>query len=262
MDTVRSERHGAVVRLTLNRPDKLNAFNDEMHQALMSALDRVAGDNTVRALILTGAGRAFSAGQDLGDRAMSQGDPPHDLGATLDVHYNPLVRRLHSLPVPTIAAVNGVAAGASMNIVLLCDIILAARSAVFLQPFANLGLIPDAGGTFTLPRVVGSVRARAMAMLADKVDAETAERWGLVTRLVKDDALLEEADQVAQALAARPTDGLVAIRHAFALGANNTLTTQLDVERDMQRERGHHPDYAEGVSAFLAKRKPDFRGRL
>ncbi|MEM8550962.1 MAG: 2-(1,2-epoxy-1,2-dihydrophenyl)acetyl-CoA isomerase PaaG [Pseudomonadota bacterium] len=260
--TVVSERSGAVVTLTLNRPNKLNSFNEEMHNELAAAFAQVADDKSVRAVILTGAGRGFCAGQDLSDRAMGEGAAPPDLGETLERLYNPLVRRIRTLPLPVIAAVNGVAAGAGLNVALACDIMIAARSAVFLEPFANLGLVPDAGGTFTLPRAVGSARAKAMAMLAEKVDAQTAERWGLVWRVFDDETLMGEAHAMAQKLAALPTDGLAAMKRAFDQGATNTLDAQLDLERDLQRAQGRHPDYAEGVSAFLAKRKPSFAGRL
>jgi len=262
MEPVLKERQDAVLRVTLNRPDRLNAFNEAMHAALAAALAEAQDDKSVRAVILTGAGRGFCAGQDLGDRVMGEGDGPPDLGETLERFYNPLVRRLRALPVPVVAAINGVAAGAGLNIALSCDVVLAARSATFLEPFANLGLVPDAGGTFALPRAVGMVRARAMALLADKVDAETAERWGLVYRVVDDEALAGEADSIAGRLARLPTDGLAAMKRAFDFAAGNDLDAQLDAERDLQRAQGRHPDYAEGVSAFMEKRRPAFRGRL
>lgn len=262
MTEVLTERRGAVLSVTLNRPDKLNSFNEAMHTALGTALGEAETDKAVRALILTGSGRAFSAGQDLSDRMRGDGDAPPDLGVTLDRHYNPLVRRIRALPLPVVVAINGVAAGAGLNVALACDVVIAARSASFLQPFANLGLVPDAGGTFTLPRAVGTIRARAMAMLADRIDAETAERWGLVYRVYPDDELMAEAHRMADRLAALPTDGLAAMKRAFDAGATNSLHMQLDVERDAQRSAGLHPDYREGVAAFVEKRKPSYRGRL
>ncbi|MEM9223427.1 MAG: 2-(1,2-epoxy-1,2-dihydrophenyl)acetyl-CoA isomerase PaaG [Pseudomonadota bacterium] len=261
METVLRERNGAVLRLTLNRPERLNSFNEEMHAALRRDLASVNEDPTIRAIILTGAGRGFCAGQDLSERIMAGDDAPPDLGDTLGRLYNPLVLGLRNAPVPVVAAINGVAAGAGLNIALACDIQIAARSATFLEPFANLGLIPDAGGTFTLPRAVGGPRARAMAMLAEKVDAATAEEWGLVWRTVDDAALEETAQDIAQRLADLPTEGLVSIRHAFDTGAVNDLASQLDLERDVQRERGRHQDYKEGVDAFTQKRRPKFAKR-
>ena len=255
---VLTERHGAVLTVTLNRPDRLNAFNAALHAALADALAGAGADKSIRAVILTGAGRAFCAGQDLSDPAMADGD----VGAVLERHYNPLVRAIRALPLPVIAAINGVAAGAGLNVALGCDIVLAARSASFLEPFANLGLVPDAGGTYLLPRLIGGVRARAMAMLAEKVDAETAERWGLVYRIYDDDALMPAALAMAQKLAALPTDGLALMKRTFDAAETNGLDAQLDAERDAQSAAGRHPDYAEGVAAFLEKRRPNFRGRL
>jgi 2-(1,2-epoxy-1,2-dihydrophenyl)acetyl-CoA isomerase len=262
MDEVLTERSGAVLTVTLNRPDKLNSFNEAVHAGLGAALAAAETDKSVRAMILTGAGRSFSAGQDLSDRMRADGDAAPDLGATLDRFYNPLVRRLRALPLPVVAAVNGVAAGAGLNVALACDVVVAGRSATFLEPFANLGLVPDAGGTFTLPRAVGVIRARAFAMLAERIDAETAERWGLVYRVFPDDELIGEAHRLAERLASLPTDGLAAMKRAFDAGAGNSLHMQLDVERDAQRNAGHHPDYREGVAAFVEKRKPNYRGRL
>lgn len=261
MDTIVRAREGAVEIVTLNRPDKLNAFTEEMHGALREALAGVAADRSVRAMILTGAGRAFSAGQDLSDRMRGEGDSAPDLGDTLERLYNPLIRQLKSLPVPTLAAINGVAAGASLNVALACDVIIAGRGASFLEPFSNLGLVPDAGGTFTLPRTVGTVRARAMMMLADKIDAETAAAWGLVYKVFADETLRAEALTLAGRLASLSNEGLLAIRQIVDDGAHSTLEAQLDRERDAQRHLGRGEDYAEGVRAFMEKRKPAFKAR-
>ena len=258
-ETLIVEPDGAVVTVTLNRPDKLNSFNEAMHRELRDALDRIAGDPAVRAVLLTGAGKGFCAGQDLGDRAMAAGQEI-DLGATLEATYNPLVRRLRALEKPVVCAVNGVAAGAGANIALACDIVLAARSARFIQAFCKIGLVPDSGGTWFLPRLVGDARARALALLGEPLPAEQAEAWGLIWKTVDDDRLMDEARGVAQRLAAGPTKGLGLIKRALNASSANDLDRQLDLERDLQREAGRTADYREGVAAFLEKRPAVFRG--
>lgn len=250
-----------VATITLNRPDKLNAFNEAMHGELAAALDRIEADQSVRALLITGAGRAFSAGQDLGDRVMGEGDAPPDLGDTLERLYNPLIRRICRLERPVVAAVNGVAAGAGANLALNCDIVLAARSARFIQAFCKLGLVPDSGGTYVLPRLVGAARARALALLGEPLSAEQAEDWGLIWHVVDDDRLIEEATGLARHLASQPTRGLGLIKRALLASALNTLDEQLDLERDLQRAAGRTDDYREGVAAFMEKREPTFKGR-
>jgi len=245
--------------ITLNRPDKLNAFVTEMHGLLREAMTDAEGDASIRALLLTGAGRGFCAGQDLAERDMD--DPKLDLGGGLDANYNPFIRRLRALPKPVIAAVNGVAAGAGANIALACDLVVAARSAAFIQAFSKIALVPDCGGTYWLPRLAGLQRAMGMALLAERVSGEDAERWGLIWKCVDDAKLMDEANALARALAAGPTHTYGMIKKALHASAGNTLEQQLDLERDFQREVGRHTDYREGVAAFLEKRKPMFKGR-
>jgi 2-(1,2-epoxy-1,2-dihydrophenyl)acetyl-CoA isomerase len=252
---------GGVALLTLNRPGKLNAFNEAMHGELAQALDRIEIDPEIRAVLLTGAGRGFCAGQDLGDRVMGEGDSPPDLGDTLERLYNPLVRRICRLDRPVVCAVNGVAAGAGANLAFNCDIALAARSAKFIEPFCKLGLVPDAGGTYVLPRLVGAARARGLALLGESLSAEQAEAWGLIWRVVDDERLMDEAFAHARHLATQPTKGLGLIKRALLASTTNSLDAQLDLERDLQREAGRTEDYREGVMAFLEKREPTFRGR-
>ena len=246
--------------LTLNRPERLNAFNEHMHRALASALAEAEADETCRALLLTGAGRAFSAGQDLNDRLAKPGETVV-LGGTLEQHYNPLIRKLRGLRFPVVAAVNGIAAGAGCNVALACDIVLAARSAKFVQAFARLGLVPDSGGTWLLPRLVGQARARGLALLAEPLAAEKAEAWGLIWRAVDDNSLMAEAEKLCLHFASAPTIGLGLIKRALDASERNDLSTQLDLERDLQRAAGATPDYQEGVRAFFEKRKPVFTGR-
>ena len=258
--TVLVERRPGFRIVTLNRPARLNAFNDEMHAALRVALDEARADLACGALLLTGAGRAFCAGQDLNDRLPGSG-PPRDLGSSLERFYNPLVRALRGLPFPVVAAVNGTAAGAGASIALHCDIVLAAHSARFVQAFAKIGLVPDSGGTWLLPRLVGAARARGLALLAEPLPAKTAAEWGLIWQAVADGRLMPEAEAICEQLARGPTLGLGLIKRALDASGANTLDAQLALERDLQREAGFSPDYAEGVRAFVEKRTPVFSGR-
>ncbi len=249
-----------VAALTLNRPDRLNSFTQAMHLEVRDALDKLQADKSVRVLVLTGAGRGFCAGQDLADRAVAPGAPGVDLGESVEKFYAPLVMTLRSLPLPVICAVNGVAAGAGANLALACDIVLAAKSASFIEAFCKLGLIPDTGGTWHLPRLIGHARATGLAMLGEKLSAEKAEEWGLIWRCVPDEALMDEALAMADHFASAPTKGLAFTKKALQASYANTLPEQLKLEGEMMRELGYSHDYREGVAAFIAKRPAQFKG--
>jgi 2-(1,2-epoxy-1,2-dihydrophenyl)acetyl-CoA isomerase len=252
------EHHGPIARITLNRPDRLNSFTAAMHEELKDAIDEISD---ARVVVLTGAGRGFCAGQDLNDRAVSSGGHPVDLGMTVETSWNPLVRKLTNLRQPVIAGVNGVAAGAGANVALACDMVVAARSAKFIQSFSAIGLIPDSGGTWVLPRLVGQARAMGLALTGEPLSAEKAEEWGLIWKCVDDDALDAEVDAIAEKLASLPPLGLTAIKKMIRESWAHTLDQELNHQRDAMRRLGFSEDYREGVSAFLEKRQPNFVGR-
>ena len=260
-DLVLTQVTDGVMTITLNRPDVLNSVNLAMATALLAALRAAADDASVRAVLLTGNGRAFCAGQDLGEVLPAEGRPMPDLGDVVRHQYNPIIHAIRSLEKPVVCAVNGVAAGAGANIAFACDITLAAEDATFIQSFAKIGLIPDSGGTFILPRLIGLQRAAALTMLGDKLDAGRAKEWGLLFDVVPGAALADVAMGIAKRLAEMPTRGIGLAKRGFNAGFSNDLDTQLALEEELQREAGRTADYAEGVRAFVEKRKPNFQGR-
>lgn len=258
------EMEGGIARITLNRPDKLNSFTVAMHNEVADAMSQVesaVAESTVRVLVISGSGRGFCAGQDLSQRVRKEGEPPPDLGESLDKYYGPLVRRLRNLAAPVVIGVNGVAAGAGANLALAGDIVIARESASFIEPFCRLGLLPDTGGTYFLPRLIGPARAMGLALLGDKLPATKAAEWGLIWEAVPDAEFDARLDQLARHFAAAPTLGLAAAKRALNASLSNSLEEQLNLERDLMRELGRSADYAEGVSAFMNKRQPEFRGR-
>ena len=259
-NTIEFNVESGVATLTLNRPDRLNSFNVEMHEEVRTAMKQVQEDASIRCLLLTANGRGFCAGQDLSDRAVSADSGPPDLGESVEKYYNPLIKSIMGLPKPVICAVNGVAAGAGASIALACDIVMAGRSASFIQVFCKIGLVPDSGGTWNLPRAVGLARAKGLALLGDKLPAEQAEAWGMIWRCVDDDDLQREARKLAAHFATQPTRGLGMIKKLLRESSGNTLTQQLELEKNAMRELGQSHDYKEGVAAFMAKRTPVFKG--
>jgi len=260
-ETIRFDLAGGIARLTLHRPDRLNSFTVQMHEEVADALNQVERTLEARVLLITGSGRGFCAGQDLSDRSVAPGGEGVDLGASLENLYNPLVRRLTSLPLPVICAVNGVAAGAGANLALAADIVIAARGAKFIQSFANIGLVPDSGGTWILPRLVGQARALGLALTGEPLMAEQAQAWGLIWKVVDDEALASESEALASRFSIAPTRGLAAAKQAIRSAFGRTLSAQLDLERDLQSQLGATQDYQEGVAAFLEKRAATFTGR-
>jgi 2-(1,2-epoxy-1,2-dihydrophenyl)acetyl-CoA isomerase len=260
-DSIITERHANWRRITLNRPDKLNAVNEAMLSALTDALHAAAVDSSCRAVLLTGAGRGFCAGQELGPSVLPGPDGPPDLAKLAHENHHRAVRAIRALPIPVVAAVNGVAAGAGAGFAMACDIVLAARSATFMQAFVRIGLVPDSGSSYFLPRLVGEARARALAMLGVPVTAEQAEAWGMIWRAVDDEALMPEAEKLVGQLAAGPAGALAQMKALLAASLDNDLDAQLDLERDAQGAAGASADFAEGVAAFLAKRRPTFGPR-
>ncbi|MDP3746541.1 MAG: 2-(1,2-epoxy-1,2-dihydrophenyl)acetyl-CoA isomerase PaaG [Phenylobacterium sp.] len=260
-ETIIFEQTDGVARLRLNRPDRLNAFTLQMHAEIREALDEVEADPGVRVLLLTGEGRGFCAGQDLGERKRAPDDPPPDLSEGLERRWGPLVRRLSRLSAPVVCAVNGVAAGAGANIALVCDMVIAAKSARFIQSFVSIGLAPDAGGSWTLPRLAGQARAMGLALTGEPLSAETAADWGLIWKAVDDERFVEEVEALVARLAALPPLALAAVKRAIRASSNATFDQQLDLERDLQKQLGFSDDYAEGVRAFAEKRSPVFTGR-
>ncbi len=260
-ESIKVDVTDGVATLTLNRPERLNSFTEAMHGEVRAALDAIAADRTIRCLILTGSGRGFCAGQDLSDRAVVPSAEGVDLGASIDNFYKPMLQRLRALPMPTIAAVNGVAAGAGANIPFACDLVYAAQSASFIQSFSKLGLVPDCGGTWWLPRLVGPARATGLALLGEKLPAAQAADWGLIWRCVADAELMPTVTSVARQLAAGPTRSFVRTRQAIDAAMLMPFDAALDLERDYQRELGRSDDYREGVSAFIEKRAARFTGQ-
>lgn len=257
--TVLVTKGNGITRLTLNRPERLNSLNRALSEEMMAALADAAGEDTCRVVVLTGAGRAFCAGQDLSNEVYSATEPQPDVGIVVE-RYNAMIERMRRLPKPIIGAVNGIAAGGGASLAFACDIVIARKSASFLQAFAKIGLIPDCGGTYFLPRLAGEARARGMALLAEPIKAEQAESWGMIWKAVDDDKFDAEVNAVAEKLAIAPTYALALTKQALLTSGDSDLAAQLRLERDLQRQAAAAPDYLEGVGAFLAKRPARFTG--
>ncbi|MDC5491511.1 2-(1,2-epoxy-1,2-dihydrophenyl)acetyl-CoA isomerase PaaG [Acinetobacter baumannii] len=255
-----AEEKNGVGYLTFNRPKALNSFNVDMHREVADVLNQWTKSPDVRCVVISGEGRGFCAGQDLGDRVVDPNAEAPDLGYSIETYYNPLIKTIVNMPKPVICAVNGVAAGAGANIALACDLVIAAKSANFVQAFCRLGLVPDSAGTWFLPRAVGHARAMGLALLGDKLPAETAKEWGMIWDVVEDAELKTKVTELAERLAKQPTFGLSLIKKAIHQSSNNTFDEQMLLERDLQRIAGRSEDYREGVQAFMNKREPNFKG--
>lgn len=259
--TIKLEKNSGVANLTLNRPDRLNSFNVQMHEELQSALDEISTDGETRCLMITGAGRGFCAGQDLNDRAVTAEGQAPDLGMSVEKFYNPLIRRITNLKMPVICALNGVAAGAGASLAMACDIVIAARSASFILSFAKVGLVPDSGSSWHFTRALGLPRAKALAMLGNKLKAEQAEQWGLIYQVVDDEILIQEVNKLTSYLATQPTEALANIKELVHTSFDYSLNEQLERERKAMQHLGRSHDYKEGVAAFIEKREPSFKGK-